>query len=105
VSDAKTINPLDVAIMGRTYRVSCADDEREELLQAVRYLDLKMNEIKDTGRVGQPERIAVMAALNIAHELLSTKVSGGFDLGHLERRIGAMQSVLEEVLQPQDKLF
>jgi cell division protein ZapA len=96
---------LDVTIMGRSYKVSCAEDEREDLLQAVAYLDQKMNEIKDSGRVGQPERIAVMAALNIAHELLSTKVTGNFDFAHLKRRIDSMQSILDEVLQPQDRLF
>lgn len=102
--DAKQ-RTLDVVIMGRTYKVSCADDEREELLQAVAYIDQKMNEIREAGRINQPERIAVMAALNIAHELLSTKVSGGFDFAHLKRRIDSMQSILDEVLQSQDRLF
>ena len=96
---------LDITIMGRSYKVSCADSERDELLQAVSYLDQKMNEIKDAGRIGQPDRIAVMAALNIAHELLSTKVSAGFDIAHLKRRIDGMQSVLDEMLQSQDRLF
>ena len=38
---------LDIAIMGRTYKVNCADEERESLLQAAAYLDQKMNEIRD----------------------------------------------------------
>lgn len=96
---------LDVTIMGRVYKVSCADEEREELLQAVRYIDQKMNEIREAGRITQPERVAVMAALNIAHELLSMKVSGGFDIASLKRRIDGMRSVLDDVLQPQDRLF
>ena len=104
MSDSKS-SALDVTIMGKSYKVSCADDEREELLQAVRYVDQKMSEIKDSGRVAQPERIAVMAALNIAHELLNTKLGGAFDLGHLKRRIDSMQSILDDVLSPQDKLF
>ena len=59
--------------MGRTYKVACADDERERLLAAVAYLDRKMTEIKSAGQVASAERIAVMAALNIAHELLSSR--------------------------------
>jgi cell division protein ZapA len=95
---------LDVTIMGRTYKVACAEDEREALLQAVAYLDRKMNEIKLTGKVASLERIAVMAALNITHELLSQKV-GGFDMGELRRRMNSMQATLDEAISQQDKLF
>ena len=63
-------NTLDVTIMGRTYKVACSDDEREDLLLAVSLLDRKMNEIKVAGKVASAERIAVMAALNIANELM-----------------------------------
>ena len=55
---------LDVTIMGRNYKVACADEEREGLLAAVTHLDDKMNEIKAIGKVASAERIAVMAALN-----------------------------------------
>ena len=104
MSESK-VHSLEVSILGKPYKVSCSDEERESLLQAVRYVDQKMVEIRDAGRVNQPERIAVMAALNIAHELLSTKMGGGFDMAHLKRRIDSMQSILDEVLQPQEKLF
>ncbi|MBK5104541.1 MAG: cell division protein ZapA, partial [Burkholderiales bacterium] len=56
---------LDVTIMGRNYRVTCADDEREALLAAVAYVDQKMTEIKTASKVAGTERIAVMTALNI----------------------------------------
>ena len=100
---------LDITIMGRTYKVTCADEERESLLRAVHYLDQKMNEIKASGRIGNTERIAVMAALNIAHELLSehgpqTTVNG-FDMHEAKRRMAAMQATLDQVLAPQEKLF
>ncbi len=95
---------LDVSIMGRSYKVACAEEEREALLQAVSYLDRKMNEIKVAGKVASLERIAVMAALNITHELLSQKI-GGFDAGELRRRMSAMQVMLDEVLSKQDTLF
>lgn len=96
---------LDVTILGRSYKVSCADDEREELLRAVSYLDSKMGQIKASGKVASTERIAVMAALNIAHEYLTAKTPGGFDIADLERRIEAMQAMLDQALAPQEKLF
>jgi cell division protein ZapA len=95
---------LDVSIMGRSYKVACAEEEREALLQAVSYLDRKMNEIKVAGKVASLERIAVMAALNITHEMLSQKI-GGFDAGELRRRMNSMQAMLDEALSKQDKLF
>jgi cell division protein ZapA len=99
---AKTI---DVSLLGRSYRVACEDNERESLLQAVAYLDGKMNEIKTAGKVAGSERIAVMAALNIAHELLSTKLGGGFDIGMVKRRIAAIEMQLDSALAGQEKLF
>ena len=67
---------LDVAILGREYRIACAADEREALLQAVAYLDTRMREIRDSGKVVGLDRIAVMVALNLANELLSLKQNG-----------------------------
>jgi cell division protein ZapA len=92
---------LDVTIMGRTYKVACSDEERNALLSAVAYLDRKMTEIKSAGRVGSAERIAVMAALNIAHELLSSRNNAsGFDIEGLRRRMAAMEATLDQALAP-----
>lgn len=99
---AKTV---DVELLGRSYRVACNDGERESLMQAVAYLDGKMNEIKVAGKVTGGERIAVMAALNIAHELLSTKLGDGYDVGQVKRRIAALESKLDAALAQQEKLF
>ncbi len=98
-------NTLDVSILGRNYRVACADDEREALLAAVAYVDKKMTEIKAAGKVAGTERIAVMTALNIAHELLSVKIGSGFDMAELKRRINSVQSKLDQALSQQDSLF
>lgn len=95
---------MDVSIMGREFRVACPDDEQQELLSAVSYLDRKMREIRDSGKVIGVERIAIMAALNIAHELLTTR-TGGFDIGDFKRRIGSMQDQLDQAMLDQEKLF
>ena len=92
---------LDVTIMGRTYKVACSDEERNALLSAVAYLDRKMTEIKNAGKVSSAERIAVMAALNITHELLSSRNNAtGFDMEGLRRRMAAMEATLDQALAP-----
>ena len=96
---------LDVSILGREYRVACKESEREELLQAVQFLDHRMREIRDSGKVAGTERIAVMAALNIAHDLLRVRVTGSVDLGGLKRRIQDMQSTIDAALAEQERLF
>ncbi len=95
---------VDVSIMGREFRVACTDDEYEALMSAVSFLDRKMREIRDSGKVIGIERIAIMAALNIAHELLTTR-SGGFDIGDFKRRIDAMQEQIEQAVAEQNELF
>lgn len=88
---------VDVNIMGRDFTVSCTDEERPALINAVNYLDKKMRDIQATGKIVGAERIAVMAALNIAHELLSAK-SGDFDIGDFKRRIEVMQERIDAVV-------
>jgi cell division protein ZapA len=97
-------NSIEVTLLGRSYRVTCGKGEREGLLQAVAYLDGKMNEIKKNSAVTGTERVAVMAALNIAHELLSVKV-GGLDVGQVKRRISSIEAKLDAALAQQEKLF
>lgn len=100
---------LDVSILGREYRVACRESEREELLRAVQFLDRRMREIRDSGKIVGTERIAVMAALNIAHELLraksATPAPGGFDSTAFQRRISAMQTAIDRAMAEQDSLF
>lgn len=96
---------IDITLMGREFRVACADEERQGLLDAVAYLDKKMREIKDSGKVVGVDRIAIMAALNIAHELLTMRVGGGFDIGEFKRRINQMQETLDNAMAEQDELF
>ena len=96
---------LDVSIMGREFRIACSEDEQKDLLKAVEYLNDKMREIRDAGKVIGVERVAIMAALNISHEYLSTRMEGGFDVGEFKRRIFSMQAVIDQALNGQDELF
>jgi cell division protein ZapA len=95
---------LQISVMGREFRVACPESEQKELLEAVEYLNRKMDEIRDNAKVIGVERIAIMAALNIAHELLTTQV-GGFDMAALKRRMQSMETTLDQALRDQSKLF
>ena len=63
--------PVSVTILDKEYLISCTEEEREQLHSAVNYLNMKMQEVKNSGKVIGSERVAVMTALNIAHELLA----------------------------------
>lgn len=96
---------LQISIMGREFRVACAEHEQKGLLEAVDYLNEKMQEIRDRGKVIGNERVAIMAALNIAHEFLSMKVGGSFDIAETKRRIQRMETVIDQAMAEQNKLF
>ncbi len=107
---------LDVQILGREFKVACKEGERAELLEAVALLDTRMREIKDGGKIAGIDRIAVMAALNIANELLRARraptvappapsTGAAVDQPAVQRRIQSMQAAIDQALVGQDKLF
>lgn len=65
--------PVTLNLLDKDYVVACPDDECDDLLSAAAYLNHKMQEVREGGKVVSTERIAVMAALNIVHELLQHK--------------------------------
>ncbi|HQS44338.1 MAG: cell division protein ZapA [Methylotenera sp. 24-45-7] len=89
------IKGVDVSIMGRDFTVSCTEEERPGLINAVNFLDKKMRDIRDSGKVVGVERIAIMTALNLAYELLNSK-SGEVDVGDIKRRIVSMQDQIDQ---------
>lgn len=100
---------LDVSIMGQAYRLACREGEETALQQAVAYLNDRMCTIRDAGKVKGNDRIAVMAALAIAAELLATKSAEGpfaeMTLAEVRQKIAAMNAVLDAALTPQENLF
>ena len=65
--------PVNVTILDKEYLISCEEDEREQLYNAVQYLNNQLQELKRSGKVIGTERIAVMTALNITNEFLAYK--------------------------------
>ena len=100
---------ITISLLGREFRVGCPEGEEKQLLASVDYLNRKMKEVRDTGKVVGNERIAIMAALNIAHEYMSAgaKSGGGnVDSAGIRRKIVAMQETLDTALAAdQENLF
>jgi cell division protein ZapA len=95
---------VDVSILGRDYSLACPPAEKAALLAAVRQVDQRMLAIKGNGKVASNERIAVMAAIQIANELLTLRAPdgplGNVALGEFKGKIEFMNDMLDEVLGP-----
>ena len=102
---SKATKTLEIKLLDRELRVACPEEERGELLDAVAFLDKRMREIRDAGKIASIERIALMAALNITHELLGMKVGRGVDVADFKRRMDSMQTAIDAALAEQDTLF
>jgi cell division protein ZapA len=106
---AKEKGAVTISLLGREFRVGCPEGEEKQLLASVEYLNRKLKEVRDTGKVVGNERIAIMAALNIAHEVMSNGGKSGaanFDAAPFKRRIVAMQETLDSALAAdQENLF
>lgn len=70
---SETPIPVTAKILEKEYNISCPPNERDALLASVQHVDEKMREIRNTGKVIGVERIAVMAAINIAHDMLKSQ--------------------------------
>ncbi|MDE2089825.1 MAG: cell division protein ZapA [Gammaproteobacteria bacterium] len=92
-------DPVTVHILDKDYLVACPEHERPALQTSVQYLNRKMKEIRDSGKVIGTERIAVMAALNIAHEVLQHKTQKDISSQDVGSRIRALQEKIDHALQ------
>lgn len=100
----KTAKPMRVHIMDKEYLVACPDNEREALFASAELLTEKMKEIRDTGKIVGADRIAVMAALNMAHELLEQKFSRDEHQLSVSNRIRALQDKIDLALNSGNQL-
>lgn len=91
--------PLSVRILEKEYLVACAPDERTDLLDSAEFLNGRMKEIRDGGKIVGLDRIAVMAALNLAHEVLQLRardIGAEQETGH---RLRALRERVESALE------
>jgi len=95
--------PVAVNILDREFLIGCTAEERAGLIAAAGYLDGKMREVRGSSRTQGVDRIAVMAALNIAHELLQARQNNDSESGALAQHLQAMRTKLDAALAPRLK--
>jgi len=100
----KDTKPLRIHIMDKEYLVACPDNEREALFASAELLTEKMKEIRDTGKIVGADRIAVMAALNMAHDLLEQKYTRDEYQLNVSNRIRALQDKIDLALNSGNQL-
>ena len=98
------VTRVSVRLLDREYQVACPADERSDLLDSAEYLDAKMREVRDTGKVVGLDRIAVISALNIANELIKMRHGGGSLDGDLGARLRGMRERVETALEKSKQL-
>ena len=90
--------PVSVNILDREFLIGCTPEEKPGLIAAASYLDAKMREIRNNARSAGVDRIAVMAALNIAHELMQLRQHNDSDNGALAQHLQMLRAKLDGVL-------
>ncbi|MGQ4661478.1 cell division protein ZapA [Lysobacter sp. F6437] len=87
--------PVSIHLLDREYTVGCEPDERDSLLAAAKLLDSKMREIRGGNRMAALDRVAVLAALNFAHELQQLRNEDESSSREIARSLGDLQRKLD----------
>ena len=91
--------PINISILDKEYKIACPSGEQSALIASAEYLDTKMREVRDSGNIIGSERIAVITALNIAHELLNSNQLGENLNESLPPRLKNLENKVSEALQ------
>lgn len=98
------IKPVSVTILGKEYRIACNPGEENDVLASASHLDERMREIRRSGKVLGTERIAVMAALNLAYDFISQTSALTEASESTEKRLRALTHKVENALQETNQL-
>jgi cell division protein ZapA len=99
-------NTVDIRLHGKEFRIACVPEQKEDLLAAAAFLDWKMGEIARQTKSSAGEKLAVMTALNLAHELIGSKeLANVVDVSEVRRKIDTIEARLDAVLALQEELF
>ena len=96
---SKPVQPVSINILGKEYKIACAKEEQEALIHTAEQLDKQMRKIRDTGKVSSTDRIAVLAALNLAHELSTSSAKPEASAPKISTRLIDLRLKIENVLE------
>ena len=91
--------PVSLTIMGKEYKIVCDPDEQDDLVRSAQQLDAQMRKMRDAGKVSGSDRIAVMVALNLAHELQIMKSQNVLLNRNLNECLARMNQKIENALE------
>ncbi|MDF1583230.1 MAG: cell division protein ZapA [Methyloprofundus sp.] len=91
--------PVSLIILGKEYKIMCAAEEQEDLIDSAHQLDEQMRKIRLTGKVSGAERTAVLAALNLTHELMQAKKNAIPDGSGISKQLNKMYLKIETALK------
>ncbi|WP_376696329.1 cell division protein ZapA [Wenzhouxiangella sp. EGI_FJ10305] len=91
--------PVTVRIVDREYRVMCTPEQRRTLMESALFLDQQMREIRDSGKVSSMDKIAVMAALNLAEEVLKLRQQAHDRGDQVDARVRDLADRLDRALE------
>ena len=95
----KKPQPVSLIIMGKEYKIACDPEEQDDLIHSAQQLDVQLRKMRDSGKITGPDRIAVMAALNLAHELQIMKNQNAILNQRLSECLTKMSHKIENVLE------
>jgi cell division protein ZapA len=104
VTEREAARPLSVRILEKDYFVACAPNERSELLDSAEFLNNRMREIRDSGKIVGLDRIAVMAALNLAHEVIRLRANSTGNEQEFGHRLKTLRERVETSLEKGQQL-
>ena len=103
MSNSMQSKAINISIMGRDFSVACPPEEQESLMEAARFLDKSMQDIKKTGKIIGAERCAIMAALNITNDLLQLQqATAGQE--KVQEKLSSLQERIDDVLRETESL-
>lgn len=97
---SKKKSVIDLKILGKEYKLGCEPGLEPSLIKAAQYLDYKMREIRDQHHVVGLDKIAVLAALHITHELLNNSSLNKNKEQSIEHKVTTLTSKIKEILNP-----
>ncbi len=90
--------PVSVTVLQKEYKIACPAEEQDALIRSAALVDQKMREIRDQGKSVGQDRVAIMAAINIAYELLQTQSTHQVDTDGVAKELSRLRGQVEDAL-------
>ncbi len=98
-------DPVTIQILGRKYKLRCKPEERDLLIRAAERLDAEMQAIRAVSKTMSSDQVAIMAALNLVHELVQLQAQHADLQNRLNQRIATLSRLVDELLDQQENAF